>query len=223
MVTDDPGTPGDGHWEINLAGLYAGTNSGKILQAPYIDLNYGWGERTQLKLEGGWVNSWAQSSSESSGASTALLGVKYRFLDEDKDGISISTYPQFQFRPSFSSSDQNIAPPGNLFILPFEFVKTFGVIALNTEIGYIVGNDTTGEILYGFLVAFENVKPWEPLMEFHVVSHFDGSGSTTLLNFGFRYTINPNLNILTSIGHAEDTGFGIQEEIDAYLGLQFEI
>src|SRR3954462_2305735 len=51
LITDDPGTPGNGHWEINVGvsterrpGLHAS-------ELPLIDLNYGIGETLQLKFE----------------------------------------------------------------------------------------------------------------------------------------------------------------------------
>jgi hypothetical protein len=49
--TDDPDTPGNRHWEINL-GLVADRNPGSgVYQVPDIDMNYGLGDRIQLKYE----------------------------------------------------------------------------------------------------------------------------------------------------------------------------
>jgi hypothetical protein len=50
MLTDDPDTPGDGHWENNLAIIATHTSGRWVLAAPDADLNYGWGER-DLKPE----------------------------------------------------------------------------------------------------------------------------------------------------------------------------
>jgi hypothetical protein len=51
MVTDDPGTPGDGHIEINFAALATRTSNGSTYELPLIDANVGLGDRIQLKLE----------------------------------------------------------------------------------------------------------------------------------------------------------------------------
>lgn len=51
MVTDDPGTPGDGHWEINLASIGSRSSSYWLIAVPDADINYGWGERVQLKID----------------------------------------------------------------------------------------------------------------------------------------------------------------------------
>src|SRR5215470_14934711 len=55
MITDDPGTPGPGNWEINIAATAA--HWGRIVEGewPLLDLNYGVGSRIQLKYEVPWV------------------------------------------------------------------------------------------------------------------------------------------------------------------------
>ena len=51
FITDDPGTPGNKHWEINF-GWTADHNPGESYYVlPDIDMNYGWGDRIQLKYE----------------------------------------------------------------------------------------------------------------------------------------------------------------------------
>jgi hypothetical protein len=45
MVTDDPGTPGDGHWEINLGATATRTPGRWEVAAPDADVNYGCGDR----------------------------------------------------------------------------------------------------------------------------------------------------------------------------------
>ncbi len=53
MITDDPGTPGNGKWEINLAVMFEHRPNETSYDAPAIDLNYGIGEHIQLTLQGG--------------------------------------------------------------------------------------------------------------------------------------------------------------------------
>src|SRR6516225_11447901 len=57
MLTDDPDTPGPSFWEINLAGIAKRTQAERRYEAPTVDINYGVGERIQLKFEIPWVNS----------------------------------------------------------------------------------------------------------------------------------------------------------------------
>src|ERR1019366_112961 len=51
LVTDDPGTPGRGNWEVNVAATLDRTSLASSWGTPLVDANYGWGERVQLKLE----------------------------------------------------------------------------------------------------------------------------------------------------------------------------
>ena len=51
LVTDDPDTPGDGHWEINLAAIAQRTGGGNTIAAPDADINYGLGDFIQLKAD----------------------------------------------------------------------------------------------------------------------------------------------------------------------------
>src|SRR5258706_5506428 len=54
MLTDDPGTPGDGHWEFNTAMQTEHGGDTMTFKLPLVDINYGLGERLQLKFEMPW-------------------------------------------------------------------------------------------------------------------------------------------------------------------------
>jgi hypothetical protein len=43
LITDDPGTPGNKHWEINVAFTESRFSYGVVYETPHIDLNYGYG------------------------------------------------------------------------------------------------------------------------------------------------------------------------------------
>jgi len=223
MVTDDPGTVADGHWEINIATLWASDATQAFIQFPYFDVNYGVGDRLQLKVETGWVTLSRGSEPARDGAGTLLVGAKYRFLDEDRAGIAVSMYPAVQFHPVFSSKDPDLNAAGNQYILPLEFLKAFGNWEVNPEIGYIYETAASDEFFYGFVLAYEKLKPWEPLFEVRTNTHLDGSGSQSLLNFGFRYTFNARVNLIGAAGHTVSHFDGVDTEFDGYLGLQLEL
>jgi len=56
LLTRGPGTPGDGHWENNVAITVEKARTHQRFEAPLMDLNYGLGERIQLKFEMPWVS-----------------------------------------------------------------------------------------------------------------------------------------------------------------------
>jgi len=51
MITDDPGTPGNGKWENNLAIAFDNRPNETLIELPAIDLNYGLGDHVQLTLQ----------------------------------------------------------------------------------------------------------------------------------------------------------------------------
>ncbi len=102
VITDDPDTPGPGHWEINLSLFRERTHHEKRTEEPRIDANYGLGRRIQLKLEGPWV-ALHTDSGRATGLGDATAGVKWRFLGQEHQRIAWSVYPQYEFSPSESS------------------------------------------------------------------------------------------------------------------------
>jgi len=55
MITDDPGTPGNGKWENNFAIAFEHRPDETTYDVPAIDLNYGVGEHIQFTLQTGPV------------------------------------------------------------------------------------------------------------------------------------------------------------------------
>src|SRR5437867_1302759 len=101
LLTDDPETPGNRHWEINLAMTLSQTRERRLFGAPLLDVNYGLGERLQLKAEVPWlVLQDRHGAPTQSGIGSTNLGLKWRFIDPAKRGFSMSIYPQFVFRTS---------------------------------------------------------------------------------------------------------------------------
>jgi hypothetical protein len=127
LFTDDPGTPGSGNWEVNVAMTLDRTAFLSTWGTPLVDANYGWGERVQLKLEMPWVVE-SDDLGTRGGVGNPLFGVKWRFLDEDSAGIAVSTYPQFGFNLASSSADRGLVEREASFLLPVSAVKTVGPV-----------------------------------------------------------------------------------------------
>ena len=113
MITDDPGTPGDGNWEINIAWTVEHAGSSTVQQTPLLDAAYGVGDRLQLKLEVPWVVANEPGIGSRDGLGNSNLGVKWRFFDAGEDGWLISTFPQVEFRnPGPNSVERGLAEAG---------------------------------------------------------------------------------------------------------------
>lgn len=223
LITDDPGTPGNRNWEINIASIGQYSSSERYTQFPYFDLNYGLGERLQLKAEGGFGLSEDTGSTYHTGVGTLLVGVKWRFFDQDDVGVNISTYPQYNFHPFYSSTDPELVAPGNQVILPIELSKQFGKFWVNPEVGYESSTESPDLIFYGVVFAYEVVKDSEALFELHGNSFFGGQGTEFLFNVGTNWALGEKVSLLFSIGHTLETPFGEEAQLLSYLGVQLRL
>ena len=98
--TDDPDTPGNRHWEINV-GFIGDRNPGTgAYQVPDLDINYGLGDRLQLKYElplaleetrplpAAPAES-ATGGTVIGGLGESLLGIKWRFFEHHPGDASL--------------------------------------------------------------------------------------------------------------------------------------
>ena len=90
--TDDPETPGNRHWEINFGYIGDRNPAAGAYQLPDFDINYGLGDRIQLKYElpialeesrpqPASATSPAVSGQTVAGLGESLLGIKWRFYE----------------------------------------------------------------------------------------------------------------------------------------------
>lgn len=90
--TDDPETPGNKHWEINFGWIGDRNAAAGAYQVPDFDINYGLGDRIQLKYEipiaieearplAATPTQPAQEGLVLGGLGESLLGVKIRFYE----------------------------------------------------------------------------------------------------------------------------------------------
>lgn len=157
------------------------------------------------------------------GAGAVLAGVKFRFLEEGANGLSVSTYPQIQFHPFYSAKDPRLAPTGVTVFLPLEASKTIGSFELNPEVGVLVGTGIPTHFQAGIVLAAEQFKPLEPLLEVHDDTLLDGTGSELLVNVGGRLSILRWLNLIVALGHTLTSVGGAATSVVGYVGAQLEL
>ena len=97
LRTDDPGTPGPGHWEINTALTAEKIPARTAFEAPLLDVNYGVGERVQLKVEAPLEVVDQHGAGSETSVGNPMVGGKWRFLDRVGSKYAVSTYPQLEF------------------------------------------------------------------------------------------------------------------------------
>ena len=220
MLTDDPGTPGPGAWEINVAYLEQRTREERLRSFPHVDFNYGLGERVQLKYETGWsFLSTPESGGVKSGLDDSLLGVKWRFLDQERSGVDMSVYPQLQLENSSSAVSQGIAEPGPNFFLPVEIAHDFGKIRLVGEVGYQYFRSQENEWVVGVLGSVEPTDTLELMAEVRSYSETFVNRGDVIFNLGLRRAFGSQVKLLASAGTGLTNGQGTTTFI-AYLGIQ---
>jgi len=220
MLTDDPGTPGSGAWEINSAYLEQRTRQERVRSLPHVDFNYGLGEHIQLKYETGWLFVDApEGQGVKNGLDDSLLGVKWRFLDQERNGIDMSVYPQLQVENSTGSVQRGIAEPGPNLFLPVEIGHDFGKMKLIGEIGYQYFRTQENEWVVGLLGALEVSDTLELLAEARSFSEKLLNRGDVVVNVGLRQALTPRVKLLASVGTGLTSGPETTTFI-AYLGVQ---
>jgi hypothetical protein len=223
MLTDDPGTPGDGHWEINIAALSSTSQAATTYQLPLIDMNYGVGDRVQLKIEMPWLFQEEKTGTSRNGAGDALAGVKWRFYDAGDNAWQISTYPQVSF--GFPLLD----PPGNTgledagtsYLLPVEFKHGFEGFDVNFDLGRWFRPVQSGDSwIAGFVLTSEVSKGVELITELHDEKAVQSAQDELILNFGARYDLSEKYTLLLSAGRDLRNALGIWNSLLTYAGLQ---
>jgi hypothetical protein len=225
MITDDPGTPGNGHWEINVAWTDQQSPGSTLIGLPLLDANYGVGDRIQLNYQGSWNELRGPDQPEQSGMSDSQLAVKWRFYDAGDTGLQVSMYPRLTFPNPGSDSDQRgTADPSTTFLLPFEVRRDFGVVSVNADFGYTF---SSGEAdrgwMGGLCLGRELAKGWEIDAEVHMTASDSLQRSEAILNMGTRYDFSEHATLLLAVGRDAHNALGPRTSLLTYVGLQVRL
>lgn len=222
MITDDPGTPGDRHWEINLAWTDQQSPGSTLTGLPLLDANYGVGDRLQLNYQASWNIQQDPGAATQSGMSDSQLAVKWRFYDAGDTGLQVSMYPRITFvNPGSGSDERGTADPHATFLMPFEVRRDFGVVSLNVDFGHAFSAAASDRgWMGGLCVGRELSKGWEIDAEVHVNASDDLGRSETIVNLGTRYDFNEHATLLLAAG--KDTANTLASKISllTYAGMQ---
>jgi hypothetical protein len=201
MLTDDPGTPGNGNWENNIAFTFEHRPDGTLFDLPQFDLNYGAGDHIQLNLQTAPVLLKRSSHGAVAGLSEMQTAVKWRFLDEDNVGFDVSTYPRLFFNLSQSFVRRGLADDGTRFQIPFEVARKFGPIELNVEVGSLISTVGRSEWLYGIVGGYEISKGASVMAELHGTARTNFTRDVLTANVGLRYELTEHQILIVSLAH----------------------
>ncbi len=220
MITDDPGTPGNGKWEDNLAIAFEHRPGETAYEVPAIDLNYGLGDHIQLTLQTAPVLLKRSGHGLIGGLGGTEAAVKWRFLDEATSGFDMSMFPRVIFNIGQSSVRRGLAEEGTRFQIPFQATKTFGRLRLDAEFGPRASIVGRSEWLYGIVCGFDLAKPTMLMAELHDESRMNFSRDVLTLNFGLRHEFTETYILIVSMGH-ELRSADQPTALIGYFGMQF--
>ena len=201
MITDDPGTPGNGKWEINVAVAFEHRPNETSYDIPGIDLNYGVGEHIQLTLQGGPVLLKRAGHGPVGGLGGTEAAVKWRFLDEERSGFDVSMFPRVLFHVAQSSVRRGLAEEGTRFQIPFQAAKKFGRFHADAEFGPLASTIGYSKWLYGIVGGYDVAKTTMLMAELHGTSRMNFTRDGLAVNIGLRHQFTETRIFIASLGH----------------------
>jgi hypothetical protein len=200
FVTDDPEPPPPGGWEINVPFILEHTPGKTEMDAPLFDLNYGL-PNTQLKLEipVSVVN--GDNHGTAAGAGDLLLGVKWRFFNNEHAQAQLGIYPQLLLPTGDHAHD--LGEGRTAFVLPLVAQKSWGKWTIYGDVGYWWQTGaTTRDYLYAGAVIEREINERLTLGAelFGNSPKERGARSELAFDVGGTWKLNEHLNLLFSGG-----------------------
>jgi hypothetical protein len=220
FITNDPGTPGNANWEINIASAQSIGRGTAAYQVPQIDLNYGLGERVQLTYEIPYVLQTTDGQSRQSGWSNAFPGIKWRFIDKGEGGWQLSLFPQMEANAPSSAQQKGIAVPGSRLLLPFEVTKRIGPIDVDFEAGYYFPKRGISERIFGLVAGRSLTERLDLGVELYNDRALGALPNQTTLDLGGRYKLSRGFIALFMAGRSVSGTAAGQPDFIGYIGIQ---
>jgi hypothetical protein len=220
FLTNDPGTPGQANWEINVGSMQTIARGSANYQIPQLDLNFGLGDTIQLTYEVPFVLESGTARPVQSGWGNGFPGIKWRFLDQGKDGWQMSVFPQVETGVSPSAQDRGIGAAGPRYLLPIEATKKIGPFDVDVEAGYYLHGQGPKERILGLVVGRSVNDRLELDAEVYDDRVFDAGPHSTSLDLGGRYKLARGFIALFMAGRSLDGLANGQPEFIGYFGVQ---
>ena len=220
FYTNDPGTPGNMNWEINVGYmpfLYGGNS---VSHAPDLDINFGVGDRIQLTYENAWLKVDGQDSAAKFGLGQSNPGIKWRFYDHGEDGLRISVFPQFFLNNPNNAVRRGITSANDAFLMPVEFTKKFGPVDVDYEAGYLAVHKGPDGWISGLMVGHELTPKLEIDAEVYSQGTFHPTENQLWFDFGGRYRLHSPIILLVMAGRDFERANPSHAYFVGYFGVQ---
>ncbi len=219
LAIEDTGTVGDKRWEINLGTASARTRSGWTIAAPQADFNYGWGDNFQWMAATAWVTVDDNGEKSKSGLGAAVIGGKWRFIDDDTTGFSMSTFPQYSQNLGSSAERRGIVEPGSHLFLPVALGYQQGDLGTYGEISRTFTRQGENEWAYGVKFLHQCATGIECRLEL-ARTHVPNEVRQTTVTAGFKWHLTQSLLLTGGIGREFGKSTDAQENLLVQFGVQ---
>ena len=213
LLSNDPGTPGPGNWEINIFTAFERSDANEEWQIPQFDINFGVGERTQLTVSIPFVISHESGMTVRRAFDGMEMGAKYRFMDSPgTTGPNFSLFPKVYF---FFEDEKDVE-----LSLPVQWHQEWEHFGLTAEFGHIWVNGKS-EGWEGGVGAALLLDPVDLLLEWNTgVREAPFDLRDPMVNIGFTWEWSESVSLLGSFGKSLQRH---EDETDTWsvLGFQF--
>lgn len=224
LLTEDPGTPGPGRWEINL-GLAGERRPGEtVFAGPIVDLNYGVGPAVQFKYEMAWLWVRPAGSAREDGLGNSLAGLKWRFWEDEAAGRAASVFPQFEFRtPGSGAARRGLVPDENTLLLPVQWQLTVAGCDLLLEAGRALPSKSAAGWYGG--VALLRVLPGgtELAVELNWQADHGLHHSELVANLAVMVPLTERAGLLVTVGRELHNHNAPRANLLGYVGCQLSL
>ena len=224
LFTDDPGTPGNHNWEINIGATTDRRLGVRDDQVPQLDINYGAGDRVQLNYQVPWVlHSSETGFPTKSGLGNSQFAVKWRFFENERHGLQISTYPRLEVNNPNDSVARGLADAGTSFLLPLEITKKVGPVEVNGEAGHWFTQEGPPRWIFGLALGRQLTQRLELIGEYYRVKSSDPGAADETLDGAGRLKIKGPLLLIFMAGRSLHNASRGQSQLVGYGGIQLRL
>ncbi|MGA2172820.1 MAG: hypothetical protein ABSG82_07405 [Sedimentisphaerales bacterium] len=216
FLTDDPEPVELGHNEFYIFSTLDKAKDNTQVQAPAFEYNYGIAPQTQFHIIFPFTSSTSTGGPATYGPGDMEIGIKYRFIEEQKNFPQIGTFPMLEV--STGDAGRGLGNGSTWVKLPVWAQKSWGPWTTYGGGGYAV-NPAPGQQNYFFAGWVLQRDLSEQLTLggeiFTQGKTADADQATTLANFGGFYNFTKNFSFLFTVGHS----IAGERHLISYLGL----
>jgi len=220
FLTGDPDIAETGRVDF-IPGWTTEQRPGERLSAlPIFELNYGLAPNVEIGYASGWISVRPDNGPKRRGYGNSLVAAKWRFLEAEKNGVSMAVSPSFEFRnPGSRSAKRGLVADENTFGFDVRADRDFGPVAVTASLGRLFPSKSDGSWTYGLLGHKEVTQTLGLGLE--VAGAVDSLGhNRMLLNAGIQVVTGANSQLLLGLGRELHNKVEPHLTLRTYLGWQ---